>query len=110
MVTAQLQSGCGSDRMHQIWSSSRSSLEGMLGYEIKHLRSIDWMILMAGRSTCGVTILQIFFRQLSGLKYSYQILILNKGWNDEIVFLNKTTLRLYFKAFIEKINSGNFSM
>ena len=32
------------------------------------------------------------------------------GWNDEIVVLNKTTLQLYFKTFIEKINSGNLIM
>ena len=29
------------------------------------------------------------------------------GWNDKIVVLKKTTLKLYFKTFIEKINSGN---
>ena len=29
------------------------------------------------------------------------------GWNDKIVVLKKTTLPLYFKTFIEKINSGN---
>ena len=28
-------------------------------------------------------------------------------WNDKIVVLKKTTLQLYFKTFIEKINSGN---
>ena len=32
------------------------------------------------------------------------------GWNDKIVVLKKTTLQLYFKTFIEKINSGNFIM
>ena len=31
-------------------------------------------------------------------------------WNDKIVVLKKTTLQLYFKTFIEKINSGNFIM
>ena len=31
------------------------------------------------------------------------------GWNDEIV-LKKTTLQLYFKTFIEKINSANLIM
>ena len=32
------------------------------------------------------------------------------GWNDKIVVLKKITLQLYFKTFIEKINSGNFIM
>ena len=32
------------------------------------------------------------------------------GWNDKIVVLRKTTLQLYFKTFIEKINSGNLIM
>ena len=31
----------------------------------------------------------------------------NTGWNDKIVVHKKTTLQLYFKTFIEKINSGN---
>ena len=32
------------------------------------------------------------------------------GWNDKIVVLKKTTLQLYFKTFIEKINSANLIM
>ena len=32
------------------------------------------------------------------------------GWNDKIVVLKNTTLQLYFKTFIEKINSGNLIM
>ncbi len=32
------------------------------------------------------------------------------GWNNKIVVLKKTTLQLYFKTFIEKINSANFIM
>ena len=32
------------------------------------------------------------------------------GWNDKIVVLKKTTLQLYFKTFIENINSGNLIM
>ena len=35
---------------------------------------------------------------------------INTGWNDKIVILKKTTLQLYFKTFIEKINSGNLIM
>ena len=31
-------------------------------------------------------------------------------WNAKIVVLKKTTLQLYFKTFIEKINSGNLIM
>ena len=31
-------------------------------------------------------------------------------WNNKIVVLKKTTLQLYFKNFIEKINSGNLIM
>ena len=34
----------------------------------------------------------------------------HSGWNDKIVVLKKTKLLLYFKTFIEKINSGNFIM
>ena len=29
------------------------------------------------------------------------------GWNNKIVVQKKTTLQLYFKTFIEKINSVN---
>ena len=32
------------------------------------------------------------------------------GWNDKIVVLKKIKLQLYFKTFIEKINSGNLIM
>ena len=31
-------------------------------------------------------------------------------WNDKIVVLKKTPLQLYFKTFIENINSGNLIM
>ena len=34
----------------------------------------------------------------------------NSGWNDKIVVLKKTMLQLYFKTFIEKINSANLIM
>ena len=39
-----------------------------------------------------------------------QRLFLNTGWNDKIVIPKKTTLQVYFKTFIEKINSGNLIM
>ena len=32
------------------------------------------------------------------------------SWNAKIVDLKKTTLQVYFKTFIEKINSGNLIM
>ena len=32
------------------------------------------------------------------------------GWNDKIVVLKKTIVQLYFKTFIEKINSANLIM
>ena len=32
------------------------------------------------------------------------------GWNDKTVVLKKTTLHIYFKTFIGKINSGNLIM
>ena len=35
------------------------------------------------------------------------LFLVNTGWNDKIVVLKKTILQLYFKTFIEKINSGN---
>ena len=41
---------------------------------------------------------------------AYSLLHLNTRWNDKIVVLKKTTLQLYFKTFIEKINSGNLIM
>ena len=31
------------------------------------------------------------------------------GWNDKIVVLKKTTLQIYFKTFIEKINSADLN-
>ena len=37
-------------------------------------------------------------------------LILITVWNDKIAVLKKATLQLYFKIFIEKINSGNLIM
>ena len=37
----------------------------------------------------------------------YCVGVIYTGWNDKIVVLKKTTLQLYFKTFIEKINSGN---
>ena len=40
----------------------------------------------------------------------YIYIYLYTGWNDKIVVLKKTTLQLYFKTFIEKINSGNLIM
>ena len=35
--------------------------------------------------------------------------MIHTGWNDKIV-VRKKTLQLYFKTFIEKINSGNLIM
>ena len=32
------------------------------------------------------------------------------GWNDKMVVLKKTTLQLYLKTFIEKINSAKLIM
>ena len=45
-------------------------------------------------------------------KYYFYIFIfvLITGWNDKIIILKKTTLQLYFKTFIEKINSANLIM
>ena len=36
--------------------------------------------------------------------------IKSTGWNAKIVVLKKTTLQLYFKTFIKKINSSNLIM
>ena len=44
------------------------------------------------------------------LELDLWISVKNTGWNDKIVVLKKTTLQLYFKTFIEKINSGNLIM
>ena len=43
-------------------------------------------------------------------KFRNHIYLIYTGWNDKIVVLKKTTLQLYFKTFIEKINSGNLIM
>ena len=45
---------------------------------------------------------RFFVRTPSMIRYT--------GLNDKIVVLKKTTLQLYFKTFIEKINSGNLIM
>ena len=42
--------------------------------------------------------------KLFNAKFSFYIYT---GWNDKIVVLKKTTLQLYFKTFIEKINSSD---
>ena len=45
------------------------------------------------------------------LKYFRQFISMETTrWNDKIVVLKKTTLQLYFKTFIEKINSANLIM
>ena len=48
------------------------------------------------------------------IRFQYSIVFayfpINTGWNDKIVVLKKATLQLYFKTFIEKINSGNLVM
>ena len=40
----------------------------------------------------------------------FRLTFLYTGWNDKIVFLKKTTLQIYLKTFIEKINSANLIM
>ena len=40
----------------------------------------------------------------------YIYIYIYTGWNDKTVVLKKTTLQLYFKTFIEKINSSNMIM
>ena len=42
--------------------------------------------------------------------YLHDLEIQSTGWYDKIVVLKKTTQQLYFKTFIEKINSGNLIM
>ena len=44
------------------------------------------------------------------MTYFFDYAPLCTGWNDKIVVLKKTTLQVYFKTFIEKINSGNLIM
>ena len=48
----------------------------------------------------------IFCTQLK----DYVVELTSTGWNNKIVVLKKTTLQLYFKTFIEKINSANLIM
>ena len=42
--------------------------------------------------------------------YVFIYIYIYAGLNDKIVILRKTTLQLYFKTFIEKINSGNLGL
>ena len=44
------------------------------------------------------------------IKWIYSKIISTTGWIYKIVVLKKTTLQLYFKTFIEKINSANLIM
>ena len=49
-----------------------------------------------------------FLKEIYMYKFTIYIYIyVCTGWNNKIVVLNKTTLQLYFKTCIEKINSGN---
>ena len=50
------------------------------------------------------------FPPLADLALDNIYIYIHTGWNDKIVVLKKTTLQLYFKTFIEKINSGNLIM
>ena len=62
---------------------------------------------------CGVFLIFREFRTFKCMGvylYTHKYLSLTTGWNDKIVVLKKTTLQLYFKTFIEKINSGNLIM
>ena len=54
--------------------------------------------------------IQFNINHLFELSINVKVNSLNTGWNDKIVVLKKTTLQLYFKTFIEKINSGNLIM
>ena len=52
-----------------------------------------------------VIIITIFLSEKDEVEKRY-----SKGWNDKIGVLKKTTLQLYFKTFIENVNSGNLIM
>ena len=47
---------------------------------------------------------------MSLCRFKNVINIFDTGWNAEIIVQKKTTLQLYFKTFIEKINSANLIM
>ena len=49
------------------------------------------------------------YAKCASILYIYIYIYTHTGWNDKIVILKKT-LQLYFKTFIEKINSGNLIM
>ena len=51
-----------------------------------------------------------FLNELELFCFHSSIKIVSTGWNDKIVVQKKTTLQLYFKTFIEKINSANLIM
>ena len=57
-------------------------------------------------------ILNVFMdcRQILIILFHFNYFFVHTGWNDKIVVLKKTTLQLYFKTFVEKINSGNLMM
>ena len=50
---------------------------------------------------------KLIFYSCSKEKFGIDNKLVCTGWNDKIVVRKKTTLQLYFKTFIEKINSGN---
>ena len=55
-------------------------------------------------------ILKLLLKKNQFSYLDYVVELISTGWNDKIVVLKKTTLQLYFKTFIEKINSGNLIM
>ena len=66
---------------------------------------------MTPLSGCG---LELFERRLHTHTHTHTHTLTHTyictGWNDKIVVLKKTTLQIYLKTFIEKINSGNLIM
>ena len=48
--------------------------------------------------------------QVIGMEFGIEKYTIFTGWNDKIVVIKKTTLQLYFKTSIKKINSGNLIM
>ena len=72
----------------------------IIGYFAKHskIEASDWRTFKPLKSNFIFT------------SPTIDIFVAYTGWNYKIVVLKKTTLQLYFKTFIEKINSANLIM
>ena len=67
------------------------------------------ILLVFSMTQPGTELTNILTIMLIG-RYIYIRIYIYTRWKDKIVVLKKTTLQLYFKTFIENINSDNLIM